>query len=245
MDEPHQDFSLKRLTAHARSLFGVDLTSDQQQAFRTMAEQLLDWNTRINLTAITDPGEVEIRHFLDSISVVRAVKLGAGCRVIDVGTGAGFPGLPLRIVQPQIALALLESTGKKADYLQHMVDTLEMTGVQVINKRAEEAGQDPALREQFDVAVARAVARLPVLAEYMLPLLKVGGMMVAMKGESAAQEVGAAQEALRLLGGEMRRLYTIELPEVAETHYLVLIEKVAASPHKYPRRSGVPSRKPL
>lgn len=245
MDEPHQDLSLKRLTTHARALFGMDLSTDQQRAFRVLAEQLLDWNTRVNLTAITDPGEVEIRHFLDSISVTRAVKMGPGCRVIDVGTGAGFPGLPLRIVQPQIALSLLESTGKKTEYLQHIVDTLDMSGVQVVNMRAEEAGQDPALREQFDVAVARAVARLPVLAEYMLPLLKVGGKMVAMKGESAAQEVSQAQEALRLLGGEMRRLITIELPEVAETHYLVLIEKVAASPQKYPRRPGVPSRKPL
>jgi 16S rRNA (guanine527-N7)-methyltransferase len=245
VDDIQRDIDLKRLTSHARALFGVDLSPEQQRAFRRMAATLLDWNRHVNLTAITEPNEVEIRHFLDSISVLRAVKLQPGAKVIDVGAGAGFPGLPLRIVCPQIALALLESTGKKAEYLQHVVNLLELGNVQVVNLRAEEAGQDPAHREQYDVALARAVARLPVLVEYLLPLLKVGGKMVALKGESAAQEVTAAQEALRLLGGEMRRLLPVELPEVAETHYLVIIEKVAASPAKYPRRAGVPSRKPL
>lgn len=245
MNDTKSDIDLKRLTTHARALLGIELSAEQQRAFKRLAVELLDWNQRINLTAITDPDEVEIRHFLDSMAVVRALKFEPGCRVIDVGTGAGFPGLPLRIIHPKIALSLLESTGKKTDYLQHVVNTLELSNVKIVNMRAEEAGQDPAHREQYDVALARAVARLPVLAEYLLPLLKVGGKMVALKGESAAQEVSAAQEALRLLGGEMRRLYPVELPEVAETHYLVLIEKVAASPAKYPRRSGIPSRKPL
>ncbi|GAB4575925.1 MAG: 16S rRNA (guanine(527)-N(7))-methyltransferase RsmG [Anaerolineae bacterium] len=239
------DINLHRLTQHARALFGVELSAEQQRAFRLMAAELLDWNQRVNLTAITDPDEVEIRHFLDSISVLRAVTLQPSMRVIDVGTGAGFPGLPLRIVCPKIHLTLLESTGKKTEYLQHVVNLLELTNVQVVTARAEEAGQDPAHREQYDVALARAVARLPVLVEYLLPLLKVGGKMIALKGESAAQEVSAAREALRLLGGEMQRLIPVELPEVADTHYLVVIQKVAASPAKYPRRPGIPARKPL
>jgi 16S rRNA (guanine527-N7)-methyltransferase len=153
--------------------------------------------------------------------------------------------LPLRIVCPQIALTCLEATGKKAEFIRHVADLLEMPDVTVVHGRAEEVGQDPAHREQYDVALARAVAQLPVLAEYMLPLLKIGGKMIALKGESAAREISAAQEALRLLGGEMRRLVAVELPEVAETHYLVVIGKVAASPTSYPRRAGVPSRRPL
>jgi len=210
-----------------------------------MAAELVAWNRRVNLTAITEPEAIEIRHFLDSISVLRAVKPRPGCRVIDVGTGAGFPGLPLRIVQPQIALTLVEATGKKIEYLQHVLDRLAIRDVRLVHGRAEEIGQQPEHREQYDVALARAVARLPVLVEYLLPLLRVGGRMVALKGESAAQETSAAQVAMRLLGGELQRLIPVELPEVAETHYLVVIDKVAASPARYPRRPGVPARKPL
>ncbi len=245
MDESTRLINVNRLVAHARNLFGIDLTADQQKAFGILAAELIDWNQRLNLTAITDPDEIETRHFLDSISVVRAHNFQQRCKVIDVGTGAGFPGLPLRIVRPQIALTCMEATGKKTDYIKHIAARLDLSGVNVLHGRAEDVGQIPEHREQYDVATARAVARLPVLAEYMLPLLKVGGKMIAMKGESAAQEVSAAKDALRILGGEMRRLIKVELPEVAETHYLVLIEKVAASPTKYPRRAGLPSRKPL
>jgi 16S rRNA (guanine527-N7)-methyltransferase len=237
--------NLERLVRHARALFNIELTADQQQAFSRLAVELLAWNESINLTAITDPDQIESRHFLDSISVLRAVNLQPGCKVIDVGTGAGFPGLPLRIVNPKIALTCLESTGKKCDYIAQVARKLDMADVNVVHGRAEEVGQDPAHRERYDVALARAVARMPVLVEYLLPLLRVGGKMIALKGESAAQEVSTAQHALRVLGGEMRRLIPVELPEVAETHYLVLIEKVAASPAQYPRRPGVPSRKPL
>lgn len=245
MDERTQEIHLSRLPAQARALFGLELTAEQQRAFRIMAGELVAWNERVNLTAITEPEAIEIRHFLDSLSVLRAVKLRPGCRVIDVGTGAGFPGLPLRIVQPQIALTLVEATGKKIEYLQHVLERLAIRDVSLVYGRAEEIGQQPEHREQYDVALARAVARLPVLVEYLLPLLRIGGRMVALKGESAAQEASAAQAALRLLGGELQRLIPVELPEVAETHYLVVIDKVAASPAKYPRRPGVPARKPL
>ncbi|NPV66072.1 MAG: 16S rRNA (guanine(527)-N(7))-methyltransferase RsmG [Anaerolineae bacterium] len=245
MDGHTREIHLSRLPAHARTLFGLELTAEQQRAFRIMAGELVAWNERVNLTAITEPEAIEIRHFLDSLSVLRAVKLRPGCRVIDVGTGAGFPGLPLRIVQPQIALTLVEATGKKIEYLQHVLERLAIRDVSLVYGRAEEIGQQPEHREQYDVALARAVARLPVLVEYLLPLLRIGGRMVALKGESAAQEASAAQAALRLLGGELQRLIPVELPEVAETHYLVVIDKVAASPAKYPRRPGVPARKPL
>ena len=245
MSDPPTLINVDRLVQHARGLFGLELSPKQQRAFSLLAVELLAWNERANLTAITDPDQIEVRHFLDSLSVIKAVQLKPEQRVIDVGTGAGFPGLPLRILYPQIALTCLEATGKKVEYIQHVAGRLEMPDVRVVHARAEEAGQDPAHREHYDVALARAVARLSVLVEYLLPLLKVGGRMVALKGETAAQEIGDAQGALRLLGGEMRRLIPIELPEVTETHYLVLIEKVAASPAQYPRRPGIPSRKPL
>ncbi len=237
--------ALQELVQATHDLLNLDLTVEQQHAFERYTRELIDWNERVNLTAITDPLAIEMRHFLDSLSVLKAVSLPPGTRVIDVGAGAGFPGLPLKIVCPQIQLTLLEATGKKTTFLQHMITQLILSQVKIANARAEEAGQDPAHREHYDVVVARAVAHMPILAEYLLPLCRVGGRCIAMKGESAAAEIGLAENALRLLGGRFVQLTPIELPHVAETHYLVVIEKVAATPHHYPRKPGIPSKKPL
>lgn len=238
--------ALLKLPQAARDLLGLELSADQQQAFERYAQELISWNeTRVNLTAITDPLAVEMRHFLDSLSVLRAVPMLPHTRVIDVGAGAGFPGLPLRIACPAIQLSLLEATGKKITFLEHVVETLNLNNVKLINLRAEEAGQEAAYREQYDVVLARAVAHLPILAEYLLPLCRIGGRCVALKGESAATEVSVAEHALKLLGGRMAQLTPVELPHVAETHYLIVIEKIAATPPHYPRRPGIPSKKPL
>ncbi len=162
-----------------------------------------------------------------------------------MGTGAGFPGLVLKILYPSMKLTLVESVGKKATFCQHMVDKLALGEVTVLSLRAEEAGQNPAHREKYDWAVARAVANLPVLAELLLPLVRVGGAMLAQKGESAPAEAQSAEKALKLLGGSLRQLIPVALPGVAEERTLVVVDKVAATPPAYPRRAGLPAKKPL
>lgn len=237
--------NLDLLVRCSRELLGLDLSADAQRALSIYADELLTWNEKINLTAITAPEEIEMRHFLDSLSVLRAISVKPGLRVIDVGAGAGFPGLPLRLVFPGIELALLEATTKKTAFLEHLVQRLKLANVQVLNARAEDAGQDPAHREKYDLVLARAVAQMPALAEYMLPLCRVGGKCVALKGESAVNEVRQAETALHLLGGRVEKVIPVELPQVAETHYLVVVHKGAATPPAYPRRVGMPAKRPL
>jgi 16S rRNA (guanine527-N7)-methyltransferase len=226
-------------------LLNLGLSSAQLAAFETYSAELREWNARVNLTAITDPHEIDIRHFADSLTCLRVIAPRNGLRVIDVGSGAGFPGLPLKIVCPTLALTLVEATAKKAAFLEHMINVLRLDGVTLLNIRAEEAGQMPDQRERYDWVLARAVAGMAVLAEYLLPLAKIGGRCLALKGESAHQEAAEAEHAIRLLGGRLAQITAVELPSVAETHYLVEIEKIAATPAQYPRRAGAPSKKPL
>ena len=236
---------MEELVQAAQQLFGIHLTGRQVAALLTFENEMLAWNQRFNLTAIRDVKGIRIKHFLDSFSCCLAWKDAPPTRLIDVGTGAGFPGIPLKILYPSMQLTLGESIGKKAAFCRHAVDVLKLDQVDVITGRAEELGQMPAQRETYDWAVARAVAALPVLAEYLLPLVRVGGKMLAQKGLSAPIEAHNAELAIKLLGGQMHQLLPVTLPGVAEERYLVVVKKVSATPPQYPRKPGFPAKKPL
>ena len=239
---------MEKLIAAAKQILNLDLTPPQVAAFRAYAAELAEWNEKFNLTAIKNPAEVEIKHFADSLSCLLAIRdTGYGIRssLIDIGTGAGFPGLPLKIVCPEIKLTLVESVGKKAAFLERVVSKLELKEVKVIKLRAEEIGREKEHRENYDWAVARAVAEMRTLLEYLLPLVKVGGKVLAQKGENAPAETHAAEHAGKILGGCLAQITPIELPGIVEPRYLVVFDKVAATPGKYPRRPGVPTKEPL
>jgi 16S rRNA (guanine527-N7)-methyltransferase len=227
------------------NLYQIILTPKQLEQFSLYEKLLLEWNEKINLTAIRDVPGIRTKHFLDSLSVARVFAKAPPSCLIDVGTGAGFPGIPLKIIFPQIRLVLVESVGKKANFCQLVVDTLSLSGVEVQTNRAEELAHQPKFRERFDLVVARAVANMPILAEYLLPLVHVGGKMIAQKGVSAHEETQSATHALKILGGELETILPVELPGVSDERFLVVVKKVAATPPQYPRHAGLPVKKPL
>jgi 16S rRNA (guanine527-N7)-methyltransferase len=236
---------VKTLAQHVRDVVGLRLGAAQVAAMERYERELLDWNRRFNLTAVRDSNGVQVKHFLDSLTCFLALRESSVNRVIDVGTGAGFPGLPLKIACPTMQLTLVESVGKKADFCRHVAKTLALDGVDVVQERVEVLGKMEAHREQYDWALARAVAAMPVLAEFLLPLVRVGGRALAMKGENGPAEAQSAERAMRVLGGHLRQIVAVHLPGVVEERYLVVVDKVAATPANYPRRVGVPAKRPL
>jgi 16S rRNA (guanine527-N7)-methyltransferase len=236
---------MDELIHETRELFNVHLTARQVMALIHYERELVEWNQKFNLTAIRDVESIRVKHFLDSYSCVLAWKGNPPLRLVDIGTGAGFPGIPLKIVYPTMHITLVESVGKKAMFCQHIVSKLGLENVDVIQARAETLGQNPAHRETYDYAVARAVANLNILGEYLLPLVKVGGTMLAQKGESGPAEAQSAEKAMKLLGGKLKQIIPVELPGVPDDRYLVLVDKVAATPPKYPRKAGIPMKTPL
>ena len=223
----------------------ITLTSKQLSNLAIYERALVEWNTRINLTAVDEPEMIRTKHFLDSLTCYQVMQDTPMERVIDLGTGAGFPGLPLKIIFPRMRLTLVDSVRKKTDFCQYIVDQLGLTEVEIIQDRAENIGQNAAHREKYDWAVARAVAIMPILMEFLLPLAAIGGKVLAMKGENAPAETQNAENAIKVLGGHIQKLMPISLPSVADQRYLVVVDKVAATPQKYPRRVGAPAKKPL
>jgi len=231
---------LLSVTAHE---WGIPLSSQQLDQFDLYTTELLRWNAHTNLTTLSEPYAITIRHFLDSLALARVWPHTPPESLADVGTGAGFPGLPLKLLWPDLHLLLIESVGKKTAFLQHMIALLRLTDVEVCTARAEEVGQDLHYRERYAAVTGRAVAALSVLAEYCLPLCRVGGVFVAPKGMTGPMEARAAQPALEILGGQLVGTLEVLLPELA--HTLIIIHKVRPTPPSYPRRAGKARKRPL
>jgi 16S rRNA (guanine527-N7)-methyltransferase len=233
---------------HGSRKLGIELTPEQLERFELYYQELIDWNRRLNLTGITDYEDVQLKHFLDAItitSVFSTVDQWRDLSVIDIGTGAGFPGIPVIIVVPDIRLVLLEATAKKAEFLHNLVIRLGLDNVEIKVGRAEEVARDSGYRERFDVVLSRAVAALASLAELSLPFCKVGGILVAQKKGNISDEVEQSRKAVSLLGGCLREVRKIELDELPDGRCLVIIEKVEPTSSKYPRRPGIPVKRQL
>lgn len=238
--------SMPLLAAGDRAL-GIALSARQEEQFAAYARLLIEANRRVNLTAITAPEAMETLHFLDSLTAAAALPAStlAGGRVLDVGSGAGFPGAPLKIAYPGIRMELLEATGKKAAFLRDLVDALGLPDVAVHQGRAEGLAWDPALRSAFDAVLARGVAKLATLAELTLPFLRFGGVLVAHKTESAADEIEEARTAVAALGGDGVETLPVAAPGLRDGRVLVVVRKTAETPEAYPRRAGMPGKRPL
>ncbi|MBI9051105.1 MAG: 16S rRNA (guanine(527)-N(7))-methyltransferase RsmG [Anaerolineaceae bacterium] len=236
---------METLKQYAYDLFQISLNQNQIDAFVIYMQDLMEWNSIHNLTAIRDKEKIITKHFLDSLSCYSIVKNKPPRRLIDIGTGAGFPGIPLKILFPQMQLTLVESVGKKTRFCEHIAGKLNLSNVQVIKARAEDLGQSDEHREQYDWAVARAVAAMPVLMEFLLPFVSVSGAVLAQKGETGPAEAQAAEKAIQVLGGHIRQLHKVTLPGVVEDRYLIYIDKIASTPPQFPRRVGIPAKSPL
>lgn len=237
--------TFKEKMAEVSHLSNLELTDVEISKFDLYKTMLLEWNENINLTAITEETEVAVKHFIDSLKVLECYKIEKGASVIDVGTGAGFPGIPMKIVRPDLKLTLLDSLNKRINFLRETGTAMEFEGAEYLHSRAEDAALDPRYREKFDVATARAVAGLSVLLEYCLPFVKIGGVFLAMKAKDTDDEIKDAQKALKELGGEILDVVKIQLPIFEGERTVVIVKKVKSTPKKYPRKAGTPSKKPL
>lgn len=224
--------------------FGIELSETQLNQFSRYHQSLVSWNEKINLTAITEEREVVLKHFIDSISVLRCFPQGAKT-LIDVGTGAGFPGIPLKIVQGDLNVTLLDSLEKRVRFLDTVIAENQLTGIRASHGRAEDFARDKAHREAYDIGIARAVAALPVLCEYVMPFVRKGGFFIAMKGSEVQQELKEAEKAISILGGTLRKVEHFQLPFDPMERHIILIEKIGHTPSQYPRKSGKPTKSPI
>ena len=222
---------------------GIELTNSQLNAFETYYDMLIDRNKVMNLTAITEFDEVMDKHFLDSIYLFRSIELKADYKLIDIGTGAGFPGIPLKIVFPELKITLLDSLNKRVGFLNDVIDELNLNDIEAIHGRAEDIARDKTYRASYDIAVSRAVANLSTLSEYCLPFVKIGGKFVSYKSGDCADEVDNAKAAIHLLGGKINKID--EFSYSNNSRSFIVIDKVMNTSNKYPRKAGLPSKKPL
>lgn len=224
---------------------GIVLTETQKQQFDKFYELLVEWNKVMNLTGITDYEEVNEKHFVDSVSLVKAINLEKVDTVIDIGTGAGFPGIPLKIVFPHLKVVLLDSLNKRIKFLNEVINKLGLTDIKTIHGRAEDYAKQAEYREQFDVCVSRAVANLSTLSEYCIPYVKVGGMFIPYKSGEIDEEVQQAKKAIHILGGKLDEVIKFQLPDTEINRSFVKINKIQNTIKKYPRKAGLPAKEPL
>ena len=223
----------------------IELNETQQNQFKRYFELLVEWNEKMNLTAITDAPSVYLKHFYDSISAAFYIDLNGNKSICDVGAGAGFPSIPLKICFPELEVTIVDSLNKRIGFLTHLAEELQLTNVKFVHARAEDFGQNPVYREKFDIVTARAVARLSVLAELCVPLVKKGGLFVSMKGAAAAEELTDAKHALLILGAHFKEEYSFTLPIENSERNLFVFDKVKNTPKKYPRKPGIPNKTPI
>lgn len=236
---------LKKILKDGSKEMNIEITDSQIDQFIKYKDILLEWNQKMNLTAITEEKEVMIKHFLDSLSCIQTKYLKDEGKMIDVGTGAGFPGIPLKIALPNIELTLLDSLKKRIGFLEEVCTELNLSEVEFVHGRAEDFGQDKDYREKYEYVVSRAVAALNTLVEYCLPFVKVGGYFICQKGPQLIEEIPEAKKAIQVLGGEIIDQIPIDLPFSDRTHHILVIKKIKQTPIKYPRKAGKPSKEPI
>lgn len=222
---------------------GINLSEKQKEDFYTYMNLLISWNEKINLTAITEPKDVIIKHFVDSLTIFKALEPGK--KIIDVGTGAGFPGIPIKIYDETAKVTLLDSLNKRIIYLNDVIQKLEIKNIESIHGRVEEIANKKEYRQQYDVATSRAVAALNILVEYLLPLVKVGGKCICMKGPEIQDELTNAENAIKVLGGKLEQVINFKLPNTDFERNLIIVKKIKDTPNIYPRKPGTPSKEPL
>ncbi len=239
------DGELERLLKEGAERMGAPLTEGKAEKIFLYLKELIQWNERINLTSTSDQRQLLLKHFIDSLTCIPLLPTHSQLRLIDVGTGAGFPGVVLKIYRPDIDLALLDSSEKRCAFLDHLIKKLGLNKTKVLRGRAEDYGREPEHRESYDVAVSRAVAHLRVLTEYCLPFLRIGGVFISQKGPKGGQEMVGAAGAIQVLGGKVKEAKKIILPGVEENRLLICISKVNPTPQHYPRRCGIPKKRPI
>lgn len=220
-----------------------DISNEKKQKFDKYMELLLEWNKKINLTAITERDDIILKHFVDSLTIMKYIDNNSS--VLDVGTGAGFPGIPLKIYKDSLNVTLLDSLNKRINFLNEVINELELDGIKAIHARAEDGARDKELREKFDFVTSRAVANLSTLSEYLLPFTKLGGYCICMKGQNIDGEFEKAENAIKILGGKIEKIDNFKLPNSDMERNIVIIKKIKNTSNKYPRKAGIPSKQPL